>query len=168
MTPNYRIKDAGSSNYSDVYVDPKTGSVTTVSTGYKWKGRLSDYQNNPVWEVIPLKYFNIDRSQLKALGESMKINSDGGPSNYYDFQPDWITWNDLADYKSKAQWKEHSFHLGNIGKAIFRWGEKNGTTKTYDAKKIVYSALRVLLMLEGKKAVKDYLELLLKDEQFKS
>ena len=94
------------------------------------------------------------------------INSDGGPTKYYDFMPEWVTWNDLADYKASEQWKEHSFHLGNIGKAIYRWGEKNGTSKTYDAKKIVYSALRVLMMIEGKENVKAYLQDLLKDSQF--
>ena len=96
-----------------------------------------------------------------------KVVSDGGPSKYYDFLNGWQTWNDLADYKSVKQWKEHSFHLGNIGKAIFRWGEKDGTSKTYDAKKIVYSGLRVLLMLEGKDKVEKYLTDLLKDRQFK-
>ena len=78
-----------------------------------------------------------------------KIKSDGGPSDYYDFLEGWKTWNDLADYKAKNQWKEHSFHLGNVGKAIYRWGEKDGTTKSYDTRKIVYSGLRVLMMIEG-------------------
>ena len=95
------------------------------------------------------------------------IESDGGPSAYYDFEPAWKTWNDFADYKSKAQWKEHSFHLGNVGKSICRWGDKGGTTKAYDARKIVYSGLRVLMMLEGKDAVTKYLEALLNDQQFK-
>lgn len=167
MTPNYHLSYAGETGFSEVYADQKTGEVYSILTGMKYSKRLSEYQKDNNWIVVPISNINNDRAQLKALGESMKINSDGGPSDYYDFQPDWVTWNDLADYKSKAQWKEHSFHLGNIGKAIFRWGEKNGTTKTYDAKKIIYSALRILLMLEGKKSVKEYLETLLKDEQFK-
>jgi hypothetical protein len=96
-----------------------------------------------------------------------KIESDGGPSNYYDFQPHWVTWNDLADDRSVSQWKEHSFHLGNIGKALMRWGNKGGTTKEYDARKIIYSALRVLQMLKGKDEVRRYLQSLLDDPQFK-
>jgi hypothetical protein len=95
------------------------------------------------------------------------IESDGGPSSYYDFPDFWATWNDLADFKAERQWKEHSFHLGNIGKALYRWGEKSGTTKEYDARKIIYSGLRILMMLEGKKNVRSYLENLLQDRQFR-
>tara|TARA_R110000823_G_scaffold235772_1_gene361669 strand:- start:85 stop:462 length:378 start_codon:yes stop_codon:yes gene_type:complete len=95
------------------------------------------------------------------------VISDGGPSGYYDFYSNWKTWNDFADYKATAQWKEHSFHLGNVGKVLCRWGDKVGTSKSYDARKIVYSGLRVLMMLEGKRKVREYLEKLLEDEQFK-
>ena len=96
------------------------------------------------------------------------IKSNGGPSKYYDFEPDWATWNDFADYKATNQWKEHSFHLGNVGKVLCRWGDKEGTTKDYDARKIVYSGLRTLLMLEGKDSVREYLNSLLEDNQFKT
>jgi len=107
--------------------------------------------------VNPPSHYNEDKG----------IESDGGPSGYYDFPDIWRTWNDLADFKAKRQWKEHSFHLGNIGKALYRWGEKSGTTKNYDAKKIVYSGLRILLMLEGKENVRTYLKDLLNDRQFR-
>jgi hypothetical protein len=99
-------------------------------------------------------------------GKQSKVNSNGGPSSYYDFPGNWRTWNDLADYKAKNQWLEYSFHLGNIGKAIYRWGEKNVTTKNYDVRKIVYSGLRVLLMMEGKEQVQKYLKELQQDPQF--
>ncbi len=92
----------------------------------------------------------------------------GGPSKYYDFDPAWVTWNDLADYKSTHQWKEHSFHLNNVGKAIYRWDTKEGTTKLYDAKKIIYSGLRVVLMLAGKEVAQQYLKELSDDPQFKA
>jgi hypothetical protein len=48
-----------------------------------------------------------------------------------------------------------------------RWGNKGGTTKEYDARKIIYSALRVLQMLKGKDEVRRYLQSLLDDPQFK-
>jgi len=95
-----------------------------------------------------------------------EAKSDGGPSSYYDFPSTWVTWNDLADYKSTLQWKEHSFHLGNIGKAIMRWGDKGGTTIKYDTHKIIYSGCRVLMMMVGKQGVRDYLQKLLDDPQF--
>lgn len=106
------------------------------------------------------------KRECKPLEEPKEISSDGGPANYYDFPEKWKTLNDLMDGKAKTQWHEHSFHLGNICKAVFRWGEKKGTTKNYDARKIVYSGLRVLLMLEGKQSVQKYLKELIEDEQF--
>lgn len=92
--------------------------------------------------------------------------SDGGPSTFYDFPYEWTTLNDYIEHKSIHQWKEYSFHLGNITKAGCRWGDKYGTTKEYDARKIVYSGLRLLVMLKGKTAVMEYLLKLQQDPQF--
>lgn len=96
-----------------------------------------------------------------------KIHSDGGPTDYYDFPASWTTFNDFIEHKSQTQWLGFSFHLGNIGKAICRWGDKNGTTEEYDAKKIVYSGVRILKMLIGIEATRQYLQRLLDDPQFK-
>ena len=115
-----------------------------------------EQQHNPVSKP---SYYNV--------ADGIECVSDGGPSAYYDFHSGWSTWNDFADYKASKQWKEHAFHLGNIGKVLCRWGDKSGTTKSYDARKVVYSGLRVLLMLEGKESVRTYLESLLEDGQFK-
>jgi len=136
--------------------------VRYVEDDDKWE----DLDGSDFW------YLNDEDVKLESVETIMDsvedfINSDGGPSAYYDFQDGWNTWNDFADYKSTKQWKEHSFHLGNVGKVLCRWGDKLGTTKSYDARKIVYSGLRVLLMLEGKDSVKTYLKSLLDDEQFK-
>jgi len=96
-----------------------------------------------------------------------KIHSDGGPTDYYDFPESWTTFNDFIEYKSEWQWREFSFHLGNIGKALCRWGDKNGTGIDYDAKKIIYSGVRVLKMIIGVEATREYLQRLLDDPQFK-
>lgn len=93
--------------------------------------------------------------------------SDGGPSTYYDFPGDWTTLNDYIEYKSERQWGADSFHLANITKAGCRWGGKGGTTKLYDAKKIIYSAARIIKRLEGNEGLRGYLNSLLEDEQFK-
>ena len=95
------------------------------------------------------------------------INSDGGPSEYYDFQKGWNTWNDINDYKAKNQWLEYSFHLGNIGKVLMRWGDKEGTSLQYDTKKIIYSGCRILMMMVGVEETRAYLQKLLDDPQFK-
>jgi len=93
--------------------------------------------------------------------------SDGGPSNYYDFPKGWITFNDFLEYKSAAQWLEYSFHLGNIGKVLCRWGDKEGTENLYDTKKIIYSGCRIFAMIAGTKNLRQYLVRLLDDPQFK-
>jgi hypothetical protein len=96
-----------------------------------------------------------------------KIQSNGGPSDYYDFPPDWQTLNDYIEHKSEHQWGADSFHLANITKAGCRWGDKNGTTKDYDARKIVYSGLRILRRLCGREAVQSLLRELANDPQFR-
>ena len=95
------------------------------------------------------------------------VLSDGGPSSYYDFQPDWVTFNDFMEHKSKTQWRGHALHLKDVGKAICRFGAKVGTSDAYDARKIIYSGLRLLGMIAGKDAMRAELLKLLDDPQFK-
>ena len=105
---------------------------------------------------------------MSNLEETLRriVKSDGGPSNYYDFDPGWTTFNDFMEAKAKTQWKEYSLHLKDIGKALCRWGTKDGTTVSYDIRKIIYSGLRLLLMAEGKEATRKFLKTLLEDKQF--
>jgi len=93
--------------------------------------------------------------------------SDGGPSDYYDFPSSWNTLNDYIEYKSDKQWGADSFHWGNVTKALCRWGDKDGTSLPYDAKKVIYSGCRVLARLSGKEKLRKYLQELLDDPQFK-
>lgn len=90
----------------------------------------------------------------------------GGPSDYYDF-PVAETLNDLIENRALNNWGAYGVHLFNVFKACWRWDTKEGTTKLYDAKKIVYSGLRLILMLEGKSEVARYLAELSNDKQFK-
>ena len=82
------------------------------------------------------------------------VSSDGGPSSYYDFQPGWVTFNDFMEHKSNTQWHGYALHLKDIGKAICRFGAKAGTSDAYDARKIIYSGLRLLGMIAGKDAMR--------------
>lgn len=96
------------------------------------------------------------------------IKSEGGPSSYYDFPFHlWVTVNDSLEYLAFNVWGPYSVHFKDIFKAGFRWGRKGGTTKEYDAKKIIYSGLRLLGMVAGKEAVYTYLQELIEDKQFK-
>jgi hypothetical protein len=70
-----------------------------------------------------------------------KIPSDGGPTVYYDFPPS-TTLNDLIEYAGM------SFAQGNIFKAAYRLGKKEGVSLEYDLKKIKYYADRMLQQME--------------------
>lgn len=96
-----------------------------------------------------------------------KIKSDGGPSGYYDFPEGSKTLNDLLEWIGDRRWLGDSFHLSNIVKAAWRWGDKSGTTKVYDTKKIIYSGCRLLMKYEGVKELRKTLKEILDDPQFK-
>jgi hypothetical protein len=72
------------------------------------------------------------------------------------------------EHKAKTQWGAHSLHLKDIMKAGCRWGDKGGTTLGYDARKIAYSGLRLVGMVDGNAAMRAYLLELLDDPQFKA
>lgn len=93
--------------------------------------------------------------------------STGGPSSYYDFPQGAVTWNDVAEQKAVSQWGAYAYHMKDIGKAVFRFGAKDGTSNAYDARKIVYSGLRLLGMISGRSSMREYLLELLDDPQFK-
>tara|TARA_R110000744_G_scaffold184491_1_gene303914 strand:+ start:74 stop:547 length:474 start_codon:yes stop_codon:yes gene_type:complete len=92
----------------------------------------------------------------------------GGPSAYYDFPfSEWVTSNDQMEYFATNKWLQYSLHLKDVFKACCRWGDKEGTSLEYDARKIVYSGLRLLMMIKGKEVVQEYLKELVEDGQFK-
>lgn len=108
------------------------------------------------------------RRQLTELAQLDKdlVKSDGGPSSYYDFPKNMLTLNDLLEFKGDKHWLGDSFHLANVVKAAWRWGTKNGTTKEYDARKIIYSGARLLMKYAGVSQVRKTLREMLDDPQF--
>ena len=83
-------------------------------------------------------------TELTEGASKGKVASDGGPSEYYDFPEGCSTLNDLIEYK------EMSFAQGNIFKAAYRLGNKEGIGLEYDLKKIKYYADRMLAHLGEK------------------
>lgn len=76
----------------------------------------------------------------KAVADVMagvQIKSDGGATSYYELPEGAKDLNDLIEHKGMG------FGLGNIFKACFRLGEKEGTDPLYDINKIVYFGLRL-------------------------
>lgn len=74
------------------------------------------------------------------------LKSDGGPTDYYLLPEGARELNDLIEHKNM------SFALGNIFKAAYRFGEKDGATRIYDLNKIIYFAMR-LRAIEEKRAL---------------
>ncbi|MDX0260512.1 hypothetical protein [Sinorhizobium meliloti] len=74
------------------------------------------------------------------------VKSDGGSTSYYNI-PDFAV--DLGDL---IEHKEMSFNIGNIFKACYRFGGKDGTSKRYDLNKIIYFAQREIAILDRKEA----------------
>lgn len=102
----------------------------------------------------------------EAFDRHKQIKSDGSASTYYDFPKGALTLNDLLEYKGDRQWLGDSFHLSNIFKAAWRWGEKEGVDVPYDCRKIIYSGCRLLMKHAGVEAVRKTLQGLLDDPQF--
>ena len=99
---------------------------------------------------------------------SPSTESDGGPSSYYDmpFQ-DWVTLNDQMEYLAQNKWGVYAIHLKDVFKGLGRWGDKSGTTPLYDTKKGIYYFCRVMKMLVGVEGLREYLQSILDDPQFK-
>jgi len=70
------------------------------------------------------------------------INSPGGSTpSQYALPPDAKELQDLIEYR------EMNFSVGNIFKACYRLGHKDGVSSTYDMRKIIYFAQRELKRL---------------------
>lgn len=93
----------------------------------------------------------------------------GGPSAYYDMPfKEWTTTNDMMEYLAEHKWGRYGIHLKDILKGICRWGDKQGTTIEYDARKIIYYGVRVLQLAVGRTEMRAYLREILHDPQFKA
>lgn len=66
------------------------------------------------------------------------VKSDGGSSSYYLIPEGATELMDLIEHKNMG------FSIGNIFKACYRLGSKEGTSRAYDLKKIIYFAQREL------------------------
>ena len=71
-----------------------------------------------------------------------KIKSDGGSTDYYKLPEGATELNDLIEHKGM------SFALGNVFKACYRLGEKEGNDLLYDINKIIFFAQRMKARVE--------------------
>jgi hypothetical protein len=73
-----------------------------------------------------------------------KTKSDGSSTPYYVIPEAAKELNDLIEYKKM------NFALGNIFKACYRFGQKDGVDNLYDINKIIFFAERLKIMVERK------------------
>lgn len=85
---------------------------------------------------------------IARMNKEQKITSDGKATEYYDFPEDAVTLNDLIEYKNM------SFAQGNIFKATYRLGQKNGIDELYDLNKIIYYAERMINKIKKQQSSK--------------
>lgn len=134
-------------------------------------GQVVEVEAPKVVKPVGLRDFGLPVAAPKVWFDNpdkQPIKSDGGPSTYYDFKPDWVTLNDAMEYLAEHRWGKYALHLKDSMKACFRFGSKDGADVSYDAKKLVYSGLRLLVMIEGKGKVQQFLAKLAADPQFQS
>ena len=118
--------------------------------------------NKPWWSLVSRA------KDVSVEDKTTETKPDGGPAGYYDLPfKDWVTVNDMVEYLSDKQWGKHSWIFKDILKAVTRFGKKVGTEEAYDAKKIIYYGVRLLMSVTDKATARKYLQQLLDDKQFR-
>lgn len=88
----------------------------------------------------------VDNPPVAKPHDRVKVASDGLSTDYYKL-PDYAT-----ELRHLISHKDMSFARGNIFKACYRLGEKDGVDALYDINKIIFFANELKEMLErGKK-----------------
>lgn len=77
-----------------------------------------------------------------VMGLEKKVKSDGGSTDYYKLPAGATELADLIEHKKM------DFNVGNIFKACYRLGEKEGNDLLYDINKIIYFAERLKKQVE--------------------
>lgn len=108
---------------------------------YDSKAKASMITNNQLRiDIMPPKCMTEPEWDELKLNTSLKsnANNNGGSTDYYKLPNEAIDLADLIEYKNM------SFNVGNIFKACFRLGDKEGVDDEYDLNKIIYFANREL------------------------
>jgi hypothetical protein len=79
------------------------------------------------------------------MPSSTTVKSDGWSTSYYELPRDASELQDLIEHR------QMNFSVGNIFKAAYRLGRKDGATTLYDLNKIRWYAEREIARLEAEK-----------------
>jgi len=114
--------------WNRVYLDKSESRMSGYDPYNPSGGTLKDYVNGTDETDFPPE----------------KSSSDGGSTSYYEL-PMWA--DELGDL---IEYKNMNFNRGNIFKAAYRLGDKEGSSELYDLRKIVWFAEREIARLEMK------------------
>lgn len=89
-------------------------------------------------------YMWYNGKEIKHFEEPEKQSSDGGSTDYYQLPEGATELFDLINHRNM------NFAVGNIFKACYRLGEKDGINNEYDLRKIVFMAKQELKRIGGK------------------
>ncbi len=78
----------------------------------------------------------VNRKMYRGAATAPKTTSDGGSTSYYKLPEG------AKDLQDVIEAKNMNFAIGNIFKACYRLGEKDGTSADYDLNKIIFFAQR--------------------------
>jgi hypothetical protein len=102
---------------------------------------MSDWDNDP-WEGINRAVVPRDiQPPPNSAGTITPVKSDGSSTSYYKIPKDATDLIDLIEHKNM------NFAVGNIFKACYRLGQKDGNDDAYDLRKIIFFAERELKRL---------------------
>lgn len=120
---------------------PKEDEVVSDENGVSWYDPKFDKRLAGDLESYQEQVKELDKEVEEVLGnyfEKKKQTSDGGSTSYYQLPDGATELFDLINYKNM------NFAIGNIFKACYRIGEKEGNDEAYDLRKIIFMAQQEL------------------------
>ena len=106
-------------------------------TPAEWDRSFRDWLGKPKKTTVPI---SLPYNKKKKIS---KVKSDGGSTSYYALPKGATDLQDLIDHK------DMNYAVGNIFKAAYRLGEKEGNTREYELQKILWFVNRLLRRYEG-------------------
>ena len=112
-----------------------------------WRDKLAEIQYGTKYEDpfnIKDERDGITPHQREAYNQGNKkpTTREGWATSYYELPEDAVELGDLIEYRNM------NFNVGNIFKACYRLGHKDGTSIVYDLNKIIYFAERELARIK--------------------
>ena len=113
MQPNYKFKWDDQEDWVEVYVNPQTGSVTEVESGYVYESRWKDFEDIEDICIQPITY---------PVKTSKTVDPVNNPAHYGTGRIECIEY--IKDFLTTEEYI--GYLRGNVAKYLHRWRYKNG------------------------------------------